>query len=360
MTSARTPLHRAVLRAPVGRARLQWIALLHAAAILAAIVLSLAVAPAALAAPAPAAAPGERTAAADGASWSVGPADTPQGTGRPHFDYALAAGDRIEDAFAVRNDGAAPLTLRLYAADAFTTREGNIDLLPAGEQSVDAGTWIELETGELTLEPGEERIVPFVLAVPADARPGDHPAGIVSSLLSADADAQVQVDRRLGSRLFVRVAGELAPAVEVSEPTVSFTGTWNPLALGRLEIAYTLSNTGDTRVTAVAASSAHGPFGVAPLTTGAQQLPEVLPGSTVEVRQSLDGVAALAWLGGAVNVIPTSVGVGAEQLDTVVSPFAVAAVPIATLLILIAAAAVLVAVLLLVRRARKRDRATDA
>ncbi|RUQ99062.1 WxL protein peptidoglycan domain-containing protein [Labedella endophytica] len=290
---------------------------------------------------------------ADGASWSVAPADSARGTGRPFFDFALDAGASVSDAFDIRNDGAAPLTLRVYAADAFTTREGNIDLLPAGEQSVDAGTWVELGAAEVTLEPGETRSVPFTLSVPADARPGDHPAGIVTSLLSEDSGAQVQVDRRLGSRLFVRVGGELSPAVEVSEPTVAFTGSWNPLALGDLEIVYSLRNTGDTRVTAVAASSAHGPFGVAPVSTGAEQLAEVLPGSTVEVRQSLSGVAALLWLDGAVNVIPTSVGIGAAQLDSVVQPFRLPAVPVATLLILVAIAVIIAAVMLVLRRRRR-------
>lgn len=293
------------------------------------------------------------SAATDGASWSVSPADTPHGAGRPFFDYALDPGETIDDAFAVRNDGAAALTLAVYAADAFTTREGNIDLLPAGEQSEDAGTWVELDTAEIVLQPGETRVVPFSIAVPADARPGDHPAGIVTSLRSDDDGAQVQVDRRLGSRLFVRVAGELSPSVEVSDPVVSFSGTWNPLALGQVDVVYTLSNTGDTRVTAVGATSIHGPAGVASLTTGAEQLPEVLPGSTVEVTQTVSGVAALVWLGGAVNVIPTSVGIGAAQLDAVVLPFGVAAVPMATLLILAGIAVLVGAIVLLMRRRRR-------
>lgn len=294
------------------------------------------------------------SAATGGVSWSVSPADTPEGTGRPYFDYALEPGETIDDAFAVRNDGASPLSLSLYAADAFTTREGNIDLLPAGEQSADAGTWVELDVEEVVLDPGETRVVPFRLVVPTDARPGDHPAGIVTSLRSDDDGAQVQVDRRLGSRLFVRVAGELSPSVEVSDPVVSFSGTWNPLALGQVDVVYTLSNTGDTRITAVGASSVHGPAGVASLTTGAEQLPEVLPGSTVEVRQSLSGVAALVWLGGAVNVIPTSVGIGAAQLDAVVLPFGVAAVPVATLLILAGIAVLAIAIVALVHRRRRR------
>lgn len=305
------------------------------------------VAAALVAAPLPAAAAVD----AGGAAWSVGPV-AGDGEQRGHFDYALEPGQVVDDTFAVRNDGAATLTLRVYPADAFTTREGTIDLLPADTASVDSGTWIRLAQEQVTVEPGQTVEVPFTLTVPTEARPGDHPAGIVTSLLSEDDGAQVQVDRRLGTRVYLRVAGELAPAVEMSEPTVSFDGIWNPLALGAVDIEYTLRNTGDTRLAAVAASAVHGPFGVAAVGTGTQQLPEILPGSEVEVSQRLTGVAALLWLGGDITVVPASVGVGAQQLDTVIVPISTAAVPIATLLVLVALAAAVLVVVVVVRRRR--------
>ncbi|MCU1405140.1 MAG: hypothetical protein JWQ43_1443 [Glaciihabitans sp.] len=297
--------------------------------------------------------------AVDGPSWSVAPADTAVGTARPNFDYAVDAGQVVEDAFLVRNDGATTLTLNVYAADAFTTREGNIDLLAAGEVSVDAGTWVSLPVSMLTLAAGESSIIPFTLAVPTDAQPGDHSAGIVASLTSNDPAAEVQVDRRLGSRMYIRVGGELSPAVEATGLTVEFSGMWNPWAVGSLDVSYQLANTGDTRITALSSLSAAGPLGAAATTTGEVQLPEVLPGSAVEVRHQLSGVGALLWLAGAVSIAPSSVGIGAAQLDAIELDYGVAAIP-ATVLLVLLVLAILVVLIILVLRARRRATATVA
>ena len=91
--------------------------------------------------------------AEDTLSWSVAPADGEQGTGRPNFQYALEPGAVVHDGFEVTNQGAQPLTVGLYAADGFTTPEGQLDLLPAGEPSTDLGTWVTLESSEVTLQP---------------------------------------------------------------------------------------------------------------------------------------------------------------------------------------------------------------
>ncbi|NQX26215.1 DUF916 domain-containing protein [Microbacteriaceae bacterium VKM Ac-2854] len=290
------------------------------------------------------------SAAADSAGWSIGPTAAADGGTRANFDYAVDPGTSVTDAITVRNDGATALALRIYPADAFTTREGNIDVLTSGTASADAGTWIALGTSTLTLDPGEAQSVPFTVTVPADARPGDHPAGIVTSLVTDDAAAQVQVDRRLGSRMQIRVSGELVPAVEVSDPQVSFSGSWNPLAVGFVSVGYTLQNTGNTRVTAIADAVVAGPFGIVPVNSAPVQLPEVLPGSTIDVSERLDGIGALLWLTGAVQVQPSSVGFGAATLDPVRAEFTVPAVPFAALLILLAVAGVAVVVLLLARR----------
>ena len=312
----------------------------------------------ALALLAPVLAPASPAAAADGASWSVGPADNTLGQSRPNFDYALEAGAVLEDAFLVRNNGATDLTLTIYAADAFTTREGNIDLLAAGEESVDAGTWVDLGVNTVTLTPGEESTIPFTVTVPADARPGDHSAGIVASLTSNDPAAQVQVDRRLGSRMYIRLAGDLVPAVEATDLSVDFTGSWNPLAIGSLDVSYRLENLGNTRVTALSALDAAGPLGAASIASGDVQLPEVLPGSDIVVSHQLTGVGALLWLSGAVDIRPSSVGLGAAQLEAIELPFSIPAVPITVLLVVLVLALVIVAVVLVIRRRRGATSAT--
>ncbi|RFA15383.1 hypothetical protein B7R21_05040 [Subtercola boreus] len=298
--------------------------------------------------------------AVEGPSWGVAPADTALGANRANFEYALAPGAVVDDAFEVTNNGITPLLLKVYAADAFTTREGTIDLLAGGEPSVDSGTWVTLGASDITLTPGQVMVIPFTITVPQDARPGDHPTGIVSSILSTDAGAEVQVDRRLGSRMYIRVDGDLAPAATVSGLTVDYSGSWNPLAVGALDVSYTLSNTGNTRVTALTNLTVEGPFGIAPARTGDEQLPEVLPGSTIDVHQRISGVAALLWLSGAVTVLPTAVGLGAVPLDSVSTPYGMLALPFWLLILVLVLALVVVGVLLALRRRRRARAARPA
>lgn len=290
--------------------------------------------------------------AVDGPSWSIGPVDEAAGATRANFSYEVDPGAVISDSIAVTNDGSAELTLDIYPADAFTTREGNIDVLTSGAESVDGGSWVSVSTASITLAPGQEAVVPFTVSIPVDATPGDHPAGIVTSLRTDDPSAQVQVDRRLGSRMQIRVSGELVPAVEISRPTVSFSGQWNPFASGSVTVDYTLTNTGNTRVTATSAVAVAGPFGIAASGSTPAQLSEVLPGSTIDVSETIEGVAALGWLSGAVTVTPSSVGFGAAALEVVAPEFGLAAVPYATLLIIVLVLAIVITALLLVRSRR--------
>jgi len=294
-------------------------------------------------------------AAGDSAAWSLIPADNANGAGRGNFGYAVDPGAQISDAVIVANTGSTPLELVLYAADAFTTPEGVLDLRLGDEPKADSGSWIVLPQPSLSLQPGEAREVPFTISVPADARPGDHPGGIVTSVASADPGATLAVDRRLGIRVHLRVSGELSPAVTVTEPAAAFEPSWNPFSGGSLTVSYTLTNTGDTRITATDAVALAGPLGVGAVGAPPTATAEVLPGSSIVVQRTLDDVASLGWLGGTLTVVPEAVGLGAQPLDAVSVDVSVAAVSWSLLAaVVVLAVAALVTVLLVLRRRSRR------
>lgn len=298
--------------------------------------------------------PGPPATAADasGTSWSVGPVPAADGTERANFDLRVDPGAVVSDTFRVRNDGATPLDLSVYAADAFTTREGSLDLPPAGTLSVDAGLWVRPETDLLHLEPGQDAVVPFTISIPADARPGDHPAGIVAALRTRG-DGEVALDRRLGTRIHLRVSGELSPSLSMTVPTVSFTGTWNPFGVGDIELAYDVTNTGNTRATGIATPTASGPLGFGTQRGEATRLLEIMPGSTVEVRQSVPGVVALLHLDAAVTLEGESVGLGAGRLEPLTASAGLVAVPVVPLVAALAISTLTVALAVAARRRRR-------
>ena len=284
-----------------------------------------------------------------GVAWTVKTADNAHGAGRANFTYDVEPGAVISDTMVVVNTGTEPLPLAVYAADAFTASSGEIDVLVDGSPSVGAGTWVRVDTGALELSPGQTADIPFTISVPVDARPGDHSAGIVTSLTSTDASTSLSVDRRLGTRINLRVAGELTPAARVGEVHAEYHPSWNPFAPGTVTLHYELANTGNTRLTGTDTVTASGAFGLLDATTAPTQLSEIIPGSVVEVVREVP-VLSLGWVHGSMAVTPEGVGLGAGAVDVVGEEFGIVALPWSLYVVIVLIAGVAVASILVIRR----------
>lgn len=288
------------------------------------------------AASATAAAPSADTAV----TWSVKPADTAQGRDRPNYAYDLAPGGTVGDALYVANRSPQPITLSVYAADGFLTEDGSLDILAGGVASTDLGSWVSIETPELTLDSGASAEVPFTVTVPADASPGDYAAGVVASM-RVTADNGTITERRLGSRVHLRVQGDLAPALTVGDVVVDYHGTASPIESGSATVTYTLTNTGNTRLDPAVDVALGGPFGLAGVTAD-DDAPELLPGSSLQRTVEVAGVVPLGLLAAEVTatsqvVSRTLAGAEPSALDPLVSEGAAstAAMPWTALAILL-------------------------
>lgn len=181
-------------------------------------------------------------------TWSVTPASADGPDGRRVMQVELDPGQRVTEYLALKNFSEREATFALSAADGYYTETGRFTMLPADRTSVDAGTWISVEPS-VTLSPDETRIVAFEIAVPQNATPGDHAAGVSASVRSTSAGAdgtRVGVDSRVGFRVSTRVTGTLAPALGVDEVRAEYSPSWNLFAPGSLTYVYTAENTGNT------------------------------------------------------------------------------------------------------------------
>lgn len=228
-------------------------------------------------------------------SWGIGP--TPEGpepgTTRPSFFLVAEPGSTIKDSIRLRNLGDEEIKLRLYSTDALNTFSGAQDLLPATEQPKDIGTWIELEQDEVTLDGLQYIDVPFTLKVPVSAEPGDHTGGIVSTMAVAEDDdsgTAINLDRRLASRVALRVDGALSPGLTISDFSAGYSGTPNPAGRGSTDLNYRLTNTGNVRLSAQQIVKVKGPLGLVARTATLNPIPELLPGASIIVASSVSGV----------------------------------------------------------------------
>ncbi|MET9729552.1 DUF916 domain-containing protein [Streptomyces sp. NPDC006458] len=327
------------------------------AAVLAACVL--AVLPATTAsATAPDAVPGEAGRAGDGrVTFGVQPSAARKPDARPNFSYGATPGARVQDHIAVINYSKRPVTLRVYAQDAFTTADGGFDLFAARHEPTDVGSWIDLRTNRVKVPARGRVIVPFTMTVPAKATPGDHTGGIVASLSAPGKDAKgndVALDQRVGARIYLRVAGELSPRLSVENLRTEYHGSANPFGTGEATVTYTVRNTGNVRLAARQKVEVRDGLGGTATVARMPALPELLPGDSVTYRTTATGVLPAFRDRATVTVDPQPVrgDIKHRILPRVTRTEAFTAVPWALLGLLLALA--LLTAALLIRRSRRR------
>lgn len=269
----------------------------------------------ALPAGAAAAAPTPTPSAAPVVTWGVAPSSRTGPDGRAAFTYKLDPDAELTDYAGISNYSGQPITVDVYASDAFTTPSGGFDLLPAAQRPTDVGSWVAFEPRYRRLViPSKSRVdVPFRLTVPRNATPGDHAGGIVASIAEPGADAggnRVRVDRRVGARVYLRVTGALAPAFTVERLDARYDGSLNPFSGGTATATYRVRNTGNVRLTARPRVAVAGPFGLARRTVDAPPLPEILPGGEYTATVPVRGVAPLVRLDVDIELAPASTATG--------------------------------------------------
>lgn len=243
----------------------------------------------------------------DATGVSLRPADsTGAFDGRTNFRYKADPGQSVQDFAAVVNTGTEPNEFTLIATDAFNDENGDFALLPTDDEPTLVGRWITFENGtnrmKVTLQPGEGRLVPFTLALPGDATPGDHVGGIVASVLTTG--AQVELDRRVAIRLYARVSGDLQPALTITSLSASHTGDWWNPASGTVTVKYTIHNPGNVALAANVEGGVNTWFGVNLATQTSSAIKEILPGNSASYEFDLAGIGQWVYLNAYLHVTP--------------------------------------------------------
>jgi hypothetical protein len=242
--------------------------------------------------------------------WSVQPSSAQGPDSRKEFSYRdVKPGTAIHDYVAVTNFSAAPVTFQIYGTDALNGNAGALQLQPADEKPKDVGAWVSILKTSVTLKPNERAIEPITLTVPATATPGDHTGGIVASIGVEEnsANGPVKVDRRLGVPLYLRVAGPLNPGIAIESVSASYHGTANPFGGGSTDVTLTVHNTGNVRLNVDPEVAVHGLYWLKVASANPATMPNLLPGSTVQISVHLDGVYPLGPMTADVRVVPSQI-----------------------------------------------------
>ncbi|QAY59897.1 hypothetical protein ET475_07755 [Microbacterium protaetiae] len=289
----------------------------------------------------------------DTVTWSVQPAGETGADGRAWAELTLDPGEKTTDYLVVTNHSSRDVTFRLSAADGYFTGTGRFNMLPMDRQSVDAGTWIDVQPS-VRVAHGGEAVVPFTIDVPQNATPGDHLAGVAAGILSDADSGEVGVESRVGFRVMTRVMGELVPQIETDVSAV-FVGSINPFLPGEIHVRYDIQNTGNVRLGAAPEVTVAGPLGILPRTVVADPIAEIAPGehrtSSVTVPSQWPFFVSTIRLATSTSSVSDAAPIDATPSS--VSTVAIAAMPWSQLAVLLFAALLMV----VWRRSRRRQMA---
>lgn len=234
-------------------------------------------------------------------TFGIGPSNAEGIDKRPAFVYFGGPGTVIKDKFVLLNYTTKPVKVNVYPSDGFTTENGGFDVRPAAEKSTDLGSWTNLRPRVVTIparskspaSPPAQVIVPFTLKVPKGAGPGDHAGGIVASTSSKPIQGNVSgvvVDRRVGTRIYLRVPGDLQPRLEIKDLSATYDQTINPVGTGEVRVTYRIANTGNVALSAAQRVRIEGLLGSQVDSTPIDDAVQILPGSDVVVSAEVSGV----------------------------------------------------------------------
>lgn len=292
---------------------------------------------------------GEETSGSVVHSWALAPTvlDPSRGGSRPNLSYEVVPGGEVKDEVTLFNYSNVQLTFRLYATDALNNEDGSFDLLPGDQKPTGVGTWVTLPQENITLGPRSQATMPITVKVPSAALPGDHAGGILASSRAEGTGPNgkvIALDRRTGSRIYVRVAGKLVPELTVERVRISYQPGLSPLG-GTAKITYRVENRGNIRMGGKQRVSVSGPFGLARKRKAAVDLPELLPGEGVTLRATFKDVAATVVAVAKIQLDPVPVDKRVEDVPRNSGRSVAPAVPFSVLALVLA--------IWLLRRARR-------
>ena len=138
--------------------------------------------------------------------------------GPAKIEYRADPGDVIEDTLILINEGSEKQTF--YSVfEKFTEVNGEKKFLPA--EPTELANWFNLPKNA-TLEPGEQKRIPFTIEIPQNAPPGGHFAVIWWGNAPPESK-HISIATRAGILIFLRVSGE----VNESGKLVSFSASNN-------------------------------------------------------------------------------------------------------------------------------------
>ncbi|MFH1150078.1 MAG: hypothetical protein V1748_06365 [Actinomycetota bacterium] len=140
------------------------------------------------------------------------------------MELTVAAGTSQPFEINVRNDSDAPQALKVYFMDYLIRPDNSFVFEEPGHYSYSCAKWLDTDSFEMLVQPGETAAKPFAVSVPADAEPGGHYGVIFFEQVPTG--GQVQATGRIGVVTLITVPGEIVREGIIKDVQVSSAWWW--------------------------------------------------------------------------------------------------------------------------------------
>ena len=136
------------------------------------------------------------------------------------FIYNLDAGESKSDALLLKNSSDEIKSVLVYAVDSIPSNQGGFALAAIDAPKEGVGIWVDLPSQEVTLQPDEDRWLPFTITIPENVDVGEYSGGIIIQNIAADLVAgegpiSASVVTRVGIRIYETVPGDIVRDIDL-------------------------------------------------------------------------------------------------------------------------------------------------
>ncbi len=121
------------------------------------------------------------------------------------FVYTLKPGETKSDGLNVFNNTPKAKIIALDAVDSVVSSDGAFACAQSSDAKKDVGSWLSLDTKQITLDPNTKAEVPFTISIPPNASVGEHDGCVTVQDVSPSATTQKSNGVILGFRSALRV-----------------------------------------------------------------------------------------------------------------------------------------------------------
>ena len=162
------------------------------------------------------------------------------------FELTANPGDLLENKIRIYNPTDSAVAVKMEIEDFTVSGEtGQVIIEPAETETYSLARWVQVSPETFTLEPAEQKIVDFIINVPADAEPGGHYGSLLATTAGVIGEnvTGAGVAQKVGSLLLLSVSGAVNENLQVKDFSAP-----KFLEYGPIKFAMRFENTGTVHV----------------------------------------------------------------------------------------------------------------